>query len=100
MFSGFASLNDHVDQRTEDFTEQAEEIECILSRIEEEAAASLKELESHYYQGPYYCSAERTSSLPSHNQEKMAEIWLNSFSLSRWYFLSLSSPHAKYNCLP
>ncbi|XP_059304604.1 mediator of RNA polymerase II transcription subunit 22a [Lycium barbarum] len=60
MFSGFASLNDHVEQRTEEFTEQAEKTECMLSRIGEEAAASLKELESHYYS-----SAERTGSLPS-----------------------------------
>ncbi|XP_047257994.1 mediator of RNA polymerase II transcription subunit 22b-like, partial [Capsicum annuum] len=49
MFSRFASLNDHVDQRPEEFSEQAEKIECILSRIEEEAVASLKELESHDY---------------------------------------------------
>ncbi|KAJ8554304.1 hypothetical protein K7X08_024982 [Anisodus acutangulus] len=67
MFSGFASLNDHVEQRTEEFTEQAEKTECMLSRIGEEAAASLKELESHYYS-----SAERTSSsLPSYSQETM-----------------------------
>ncbi|XP_009768400.1 mediator of RNA polymerase II transcription subunit 22a-like [Nicotiana tabacum] len=66
IFSGFASLNDHVEQRTEEFTEQAEKTECMLSRIGEEAAASLKELESHYYS-----SAERTSSLPSYSQETM-----------------------------
>ncbi|KAM3381811.1 mediator of RNA polymerase II transcription subunit 22a isoform X1 [Capsicum galapagoense] len=66
MFSGFASLNDHVEQRTEEFMEQAEKTEYMLSRIGEEAAASLKELESHYYS-----SAERTSSLPSYGEETM-----------------------------
>ncbi|XP_055825958.1 mediator of RNA polymerase II transcription subunit 22a-like isoform X2 [Solanum dulcamara] len=66
MFSGFASLNDHVEQRTEEFTKQTEKTECMLSRIGEEAAASLKDLESHYYS-----SAERTSSLLSYNQETM-----------------------------
>ncbi|KAM3380888.1 hypothetical protein P3S68_006461 [Capsicum galapagoense] len=40
MFSGFASPNDHGEQRTEEFTEQAEKTECMLSRIGEEAAAS------------------------------------------------------------
>lgn len=49
VFSGFASLNDHVDQRTEEFNKLAESTNGILSRIGEESAASLKELESHYY---------------------------------------------------
>ncbi|KAL8515060.1 hypothetical protein ACS0TY_013949 [Phlomoides rotata] len=49
VFSGFASLNDHVDQRTEEFNKLAENTNSILSRIGEESAASLKELESHYY---------------------------------------------------
>lgn len=54
IFSGFASLNDHVDQRTAEFNQQAEKTDRMLARIGEEAAASLKELESHYYS-----SAER-----------------------------------------
>lgn len=49
IFSGFASLNDHVDQRIDEFNEQAEKTDHMLARIGEEAAASLKELESHYY---------------------------------------------------
>jgi mediator of RNA polymerase II transcription subunit 22 len=49
IFSGFASLNDHVDQRTAEFNQQAEKTDRMLARIGEEAAASLKELESHYY---------------------------------------------------
>ncbi|KAI3446768.1 hypothetical protein Pfo_003433 [Paulownia fortunei] len=49
IFSGFASLNDHVDQRTDGFNKLAENTNGTLARIGEEAAASLKELESHYY---------------------------------------------------
>lgn len=60
IFSGFASLNDHVEQRIEEFTQQAERTDGMLARIGEEAAASLKELESHYYS-----SAQRSDSPPS-----------------------------------
>ncbi|KAG8367574.1 hypothetical protein BUALT_Bualt16G0086100 [Buddleja alternifolia] len=49
IFSGFASLNDHVDQRIEEFDKLEENTNGKLSRIGEAAAASLKELESHYY---------------------------------------------------
>ncbi|KZV44747.1 mediator of RNA polymerase II transcription subunit 22b-like [Dorcoceras hygrometricum] len=49
VFSGFASLNDHVDQRTDELNKLAENTNGILARIGEEAAASLKGLESHYY---------------------------------------------------
>ncbi|KAF5186594.1 Mediator of rna polymerase ii transcription subunit 22a [Thalictrum thalictroides] len=49
IFSGFASLNEHVEQRTIEFNQHAERTDCMLARIGEEAAASLKELESHYY---------------------------------------------------
>ncbi|KAG8367588.1 hypothetical protein BUALT_Bualt16G0087700 [Buddleja alternifolia] len=49
IFSGFASLNDHVDQRIEEFNKLEENTNCRLGRIGEEAAGSLKELESHYY---------------------------------------------------
>ncbi|XVF63255.1 hypothetical protein PTKIN_Ptkin09bG0072900 [Pterospermum kingtungense] len=56
IFSGFASLNDHVEQRTVEFNQQAEKTDRMLARIGEEAAASLKELESHYYS-----SAQRTA---------------------------------------
>ena len=48
IFSGFASLNDHVEQRVVEFNQLAEKTDRMLSRIGEEAAASLKELESHY----------------------------------------------------
>ncbi|KAF5450012.1 hypothetical protein F2P56_030397 [Juglans regia] len=58
IFSGFASLNDHVEQRTVEFNQQAEKTDRMLARIGEEAAASLKELEAHYYS-----SAERASQL-------------------------------------
>lgn len=57
IFSAFASLNDHVEQRIEEFNQQAEKTESTIARIGEEAAASLKELESHYYS-----SAQRTES--------------------------------------
>ncbi|CAH9097206.1 unnamed protein product [Cuscuta europaea] len=49
IFSGFASLNDHVEQRTEEFNQLAEKTDRALARVGEEAAATLKELESHYY---------------------------------------------------
>ncbi|OVA11082.1 Mediator complex [Macleaya cordata] len=49
IFSGLASLNEHVEQRTVEFNQQAEKTERLLARIGEEAAGSLKELESHYY---------------------------------------------------
>lgn len=49
LFSGFASLNDHVEERMREFDKQAEKTDRMLARIGEEAAASLKELESHYY---------------------------------------------------
>ncbi|KAK9282162.1 hypothetical protein L1049_005074 [Liquidambar formosana] len=59
IFSGLASLNDHVEQRTAVFNQQAEKSDRMLARIGEEAAASLTELESHYYS-----SAQRTSQIP------------------------------------
>ncbi|KAK4765242.1 hypothetical protein SAY86_026332 [Trapa natans] len=49
IFSGFASLNDHVEQRIAEFEQQVDKSDHLLSRIADEAAASLKELESHYY---------------------------------------------------
>ncbi|XP_073134860.1 mediator of RNA polymerase II transcription subunit 22a-like [Henckelia pumila] len=49
VFSGFASLNDHVDQRTDELNKLAENTNGMLAGIGEQAAASLKELESHYY---------------------------------------------------
>ncbi|XP_050126234.1 mediator of RNA polymerase II transcription subunit 22b-like [Malus sylvestris] len=49
IFSGFASLNDHVEKRIVEFNQQAENTDRLLARIGEQAAASLKELESHYY---------------------------------------------------
>ncbi|XP_062016016.1 mediator of RNA polymerase II transcription subunit 22a-like [Rosa rugosa] len=49
LFSGFAYLNDHVEERMAEFDKQAEKTDRMLARIGEEAAASLKELEAHYY---------------------------------------------------
>ncbi|EFH66424.1 surfeit locus protein 5 family protein [Arabidopsis lyrata subsp. lyrata] len=49
IFSGFASLNDHVEQRTAEFDKEAEKTNRLLARIADDASASLKELESHYY---------------------------------------------------
>ncbi|XP_047332727.1 mediator of RNA polymerase II transcription subunit 22b-like [Impatiens glandulifera] len=49
IFSGLASLNDHVEQRIEELNKQTEKTDLMLGRIGEEAAANLKELESHYY---------------------------------------------------
>ncbi|KAJ1684923.1 hypothetical protein LUZ63_016313 [Rhynchospora breviuscula] len=49
IFSGFASLNENVDRRIQAFDQEAETTDKLLERIGEEAATSLKELESHYY---------------------------------------------------
>ncbi|CAN1257835.1 Mediator of RNA polymerase II transcription subunit 22a, partial [Linum perenne] len=59
IFSGFASLTDHVDQRIAEFNQLAEKSDNMLARIAEEAAASLKELETHYYS-----SSQRTNQNP------------------------------------
>lgn len=61
IFSGFASLNDHVEQRISEFNKLTEKTDSTLGRVGEEAAASLKDLESHFYS-----SAEKASqpSLP------------------------------------
>ncbi|KAK2975501.1 hypothetical protein RJ640_005240, partial [Escallonia rubra] len=58
-FSGFASLNDHVEQSASELNHLAENTDRMLSRIGEEAVASLEALESHYYS-----SMLRTSQLP------------------------------------
>ncbi|XP_010497841.1 PREDICTED: mediator of RNA polymerase II transcription subunit 22b-like [Camelina sativa] len=49
IFSGFASLNDHVEQRIEEFDQEAEKTNRLLAIIADTASSSLKELESHYY---------------------------------------------------
>ncbi|CAM0904025.1 unnamed protein product [Alopecurus aequalis] len=49
IFSGLASLSENVDRRIEVLSQQAEGTERLLERIGQEAAASLKELEAHYY---------------------------------------------------
>ena len=49
IFSGLASLSENVDRRIEVLSQQAEGTEKMLERIAQEAAASLKELEAHYY---------------------------------------------------
>lgn len=49
IFSGFATLNDHVEQRTEELNQLADKTDGMFARIGEDAAASLTELESHYY---------------------------------------------------
>ncbi|GFQ05920.1 mediator of RNA polymerase ii transcription subunit 22a, partial [Phtheirospermum japonicum] len=61
IFSGLASLNDHVDQRTDEFNKLTDNTNGKLARIGEEVAASLKELESHYY-----ASTLRTSVITPH----------------------------------
>lgn len=53
IFSGFASLNDHVEQKTAEFNQQAHNTDRILARLGDDAAASLKQLESHYYSSPH-----------------------------------------------
>ncbi|EFH47015.1 predicted protein, partial [Arabidopsis lyrata subsp. lyrata] len=43
IFSGFASLNDYVEQRIEEFDQEAEKTNRLLARI------AVDELESHHY---------------------------------------------------
>ncbi|KAK3018539.1 hypothetical protein RJ639_003896 [Escallonia herrerae] len=59
IFSGFGSLNDHVEQCGSELNHQAENTDRMLSRIGEEAVAILEALESLYYS-----STLRTSQLP------------------------------------
>ncbi|KAJ6810641.1 surfeit locus protein 5 [Iris pallida] len=49
IFSGFASLNENVDRRIQVLNREADATERLLERIGEQAAAGLKELETHYY---------------------------------------------------
>uniref|UniRef100_A0A1D1XRI5 Putative mediator of RNA polymerase II transcription subunit 22 n=1 Tax=Anthurium amnicola TaxID=1678845 RepID=A0A1D1XRI5_9ARAE len=49
IFSSFASLNEHVERRIVEFDQQADKTSRLLEKIGEQAAASLKELEAHYY---------------------------------------------------
>lgn len=49
IFSGFAALNENVERRIAVFDNEADSTDRLLERIGEEAAASLKELETHYY---------------------------------------------------
>ncbi|CAN6451268.1 unnamed protein product [Victoria cruziana] len=49
IFSGFASLSDHVKQRKLELGQQSEKTERLLATISEQMVASLKEIESHYY---------------------------------------------------
>ncbi|XP_021765108.1 mediator of RNA polymerase II transcription subunit 22a-like isoform X1 [Chenopodium quinoa] len=63
IFSGFASLNDHVEQRIGEFNKLTEKTDVTLGRVGEEAAASLKELESHFYSSSEKaCAASQPSS--------------------------------------
>ncbi|XP_021744708.1 mediator of RNA polymerase II transcription subunit 22a-like [Chenopodium quinoa] len=63
IFSGFASLNDHVEQRIGEFNKLTDKTDVTLGRVGEEAAASLKELESHFYSSAEKaCAASQPSS--------------------------------------
>uniref|UniRef100_A0A0D6R8D9 Mediator of RNA polymerase II transcription subunit 22 n=1 Tax=Araucaria cunninghamii TaxID=56994 RepID=A0A0D6R8D9_ARACU len=56
VFSDFASLNEHGEKRVANFEQQSEEADRLLSTLGEQAASSLKELESHYYSSVYRTS--------------------------------------------
>ncbi|KAK8937554.1 Mediator of RNA polymerase II transcription subunit 22a [Platanthera guangdongensis] len=49
IFSGFASLNENVERRIGEFNRLEESTDRLLERVGGEVAASLKELETHYY---------------------------------------------------
>lgn len=74
IFSSFASLNDHVDRRIVEFNQLSEKTDAMLARIGEEASASLKDLECHYYS-----SAQRI------NQN--LQPWAKGSALEQFYLL-------------
>lgn len=49
IFAGFKELGRNVERRVEAFDREAEAADRLLERVGEGAAASLKELEEHYY---------------------------------------------------
>eukprot|EP00249_Psilotum_nudum_P010303 c22462_g1_i1 orf=483-992(-) len=49
VFSDFASLNEDVKKRVNKFGEKCEDTKHLISSIGEQAAISLRDLESHYY---------------------------------------------------
>ncbi|ERM93898.1 hypothetical protein AMTRI_Chr12g238480 [Amborella trichopoda] len=49
VFSDLGSLNQNVEQRISKLDNLSEETNTLVMRVGEEAAASLRELESHYY---------------------------------------------------
>ncbi|XP_078445662.1 mediator of RNA polymerase II transcription subunit 22a-like [Wolffia australiana] len=49
IFSNFTSLNEQVESRIFEFDQLSNKTSYLLEKIGEEAAASLKELELHYY---------------------------------------------------
>ncbi|KAK8947186.1 Mediator of RNA polymerase II transcription subunit 22a [Platanthera zijinensis] len=49
IFSGFASLNENVERRIGEFNRLEEITDRLLERVGGEVAASLRELETHYY---------------------------------------------------
>ena len=49
VFSNFAALNERVENRILEFDNLSDKTNELLEKISDEAAAGLKELETHYY---------------------------------------------------
>ena len=53
VFSDFLSLNRSINQRIVKFGELSQDTDKLLVNVGDEVAASLQELEAHYYASPY-----------------------------------------------
>lgn len=53
VFSDFLSLNRSINQRIVKFGEQSQDSDKLLFNLGDEIAASLQELETHYYASPF-----------------------------------------------
>jgi mediator of RNA polymerase II transcription subunit 22 len=53
VFSDFTALNEQIEKRSATFVHLNEDTDQLLMSVGEEVAASLQELESHYYNSPY-----------------------------------------------
>lgn len=53
VFSDFTALNEQIEKRSATFVHLNEETEQLLMTIGEEVAASLQDLEAHYYNSPH-----------------------------------------------
>ncbi|KAG6557428.1 hypothetical protein Mapa_000697 [Marchantia paleacea] len=53
VFSDFIVLNEHIEKRSAKFVQLSDDTEQLLVGVGDQIAASLQELESHYYNSPH-----------------------------------------------